>query len=127
MVELLNRNLYYPIVGVLAVALLLRKRATDRKRMAVVAWAGVLVGLRACAWLFGRLRIPDALFFVPVVSSAAFVWALRRHFLPLRLRCAGCSARLPLGRMLASDDDVCERCAAARVPATAGRDETQST
>ncbi len=124
--ELLDRNLYYPIVAVLAVALLLRKRATDRKRIAVVAWAGVLVALRACAWLFGRLRIPDVLFFVPVVAAAAFVWALRRHFLPVRLRCAACGARLGLGRMLASDDEVCERCAAARGPAAGGRDETQS-
>jgi hypothetical protein len=126
-IELLNRNLYYPIVAVLAVALLLRKRATDRKRMAIVAWAGVLVALRACAWLFGRLRIPDALFFVPVVSAAAFVWALHRHFLPLRLRCAACSARLGIGRMLASDDGLCERCAAARSTDPAGRDETRST
>ncbi len=127
MVELLNRNLYYPIVAVLVVALLLRKRATDRKRIAVVAWAAVLVALRACAWLFGRLRIPDVLFLVPVASAAAFVWALHRRFLPLRLRCAACSTRLPLGRMLASDDDLCEPCAAARDPAASGRDETQST
>ena len=114
MVELLNQTLYYPIVAVLIVALLLRRRASDRKRLAVVAWAGVLVALRVCAWLFGRLRIPDVLFVVPVITAAAFVWALRRQFLPLRLRCARCSARLDLGRILSSDDNLCERCDAAR-------------
>jgi hypothetical protein len=110
-VELLNRNLYYPIVAVLVIALLMRRRATDRKRIAVVAWAGVLVALRACAWLFGRLGIPDAFFLVPVATSAMFVWALRGRFLPLRLHCAACSARLPLARALARDDDLCARCA----------------
>ncbi len=116
MVELLNRNLYYPIVFVLIVALLMRKRAADRKRMAVVAWAAILVVLRASAWLFGRLRIPDAFFVVPVASAAVFVWALRRRFLPLRLRCVSCGERLPFARMLASDDDLCERCSAENRP-----------
>ncbi len=116
MVELLNRNLYYPIVAVLIVALLLRRRASDRKRFAVVAWAGVLVALRASAWLFGRLSIPDVFFVVPVAAAAVFVWALRPRFLPLRLRCVSCRQRLRFARMLASDDDLCERCSAENRP-----------
>jgi hypothetical protein len=112
-VNALGSALYYPIVAFLLAAVLLRRHATERKRVALIGWGGLFVALRACAWLFGRFSIPDALFAVPVALAAVFVWLLRAVFVPLSLRCARCRRRLPLERLLGSDDALCTDCATA--------------
>jgi uncharacterized membrane protein YGL010W len=108
--EVLGRFLYYPIVAVLLGVLLMRRRASDRKRLAVLLWACALLALRVSSWLFVRLSIPDGLLIVPVVALAAACWALRSRLAPFRLRCASCRARLALREVLASDDALCSRC-----------------
>lgn len=103
--------LYYPIVAMLLLALAARGRAGERKRMALLAWSGLLLVVRVSALLFGRLHIPSPLFAVPVAAVIAAAWAARRFLLPFRLRCARCGQRLPAARVLADDANLCARCA----------------
>jgi len=112
--DVLNRALYYPIVVLLLGALVLRRRASERKRFALIAWGGLMVALRVCAWLFLRLGIAEALFVAPLAAAVVFVWALRGLFVPFRLRCSHCRERLPAAQVLTSDEAQCARCAAAR-------------
>lgn len=118
MIELAGRLLYYPIVAVLLLALFARVPAGERKRIALLAWAGLLLAVRAIAWLFGRLRVADALFALPVVAAIACAWAARAFLLPFRLRCARCGERLSPARVLGDDANLCERCAADRAGAS---------
>ncbi len=113
MIELAGKALYYPIVAVLLLALLARGRAGERKRVALLGWSGLLLLLRVSAWLFGRLRIPAALFAVPVGAAIAIAWAARAALLPFRLRCVRCGERLSAARVLCNDANLCARCAAA--------------
>ena len=61
MIESTVRLLYYPIVATLLLALFIRRPGSERKRMAVLGWAGLLLALRAqrlalCAAAHSRLR-----------------------------------------------------------------------
>ncbi len=111
MIDLAVSLLYYPLVATLLLALLIRGRGTERKRLAVLGWAGLLLVLRTSAWLVGRLHIADALLIVPVAALAACAWWARGFLVPFRLRCSGCGERLAASRVLSSDANLCPRCA----------------
>ena len=106
--------LYYPIVATLLLALFIRRPGSERKRMAVLGWTGLLLALRASAWLFARLRIPAALLVVPLAAAAVIAWSMRGFLVPFRLRCAGCGERLSPARVLTDGANLCARCADAR-------------
>jgi hypothetical protein len=113
-IESIVSFLYYPIVATLLLALLIRRPGSERKRMAVLGWAGLLLALRASAWLFERLRIPATLLVVPVAAAAVIAFSMRGFLVPFRLRCAGCGERLALARVLTDGANLCARCADAR-------------
>jgi hypothetical protein len=112
-VETLSSALYYPIVAFLLAAVLLRRHATERKRVALISWGALFVAVRACAWLFSRYGVAEVFFVVPVAVAGVFVWSLRAVFFPLSLRCLRCRRRLPWARVLGSDDSLCAECSAA--------------
>ena len=109
------RLLYYPIVALLLLALLIRAPEARSKRMAVLAWAALLLAIRVSAWLVERLRGPAALLIVPVAAVVVIAWSARAALFPFRLRCRRCGERLPVKRILSDGGDLCERCAASRL------------
>jgi hypothetical protein len=121
-IEALGSALYYPIVALLLAAVLLRRHATEHKRIALIAWGALLVAVRACAWLFDRYGVAEVFFIVPAAAAGVFVWSLRAVFFPLSLRCPRCRRRLPWARVLGSDDPVCVECSADSAAQTGERD-----
>jgi hypothetical protein len=79
--------------------------------MALLGWAGLLLAIRASAWLVAQLRIPAAVLIVPLAALATAAWSMRGFLLPFRLRCARCGERLAAARVLADGASLCARCA----------------
>jgi hypothetical protein len=118
MIAWLVRNLYYPVV-LLFLAVLLVRRA-HRKRIALLAWACLFLGLWAVSHLFARLTAADWTFVAVIAVAAGVVILNRRLFLPWRLNCEQCGRRVGLSRLLASDDGLCVECREAPPSAEAG-------
>jgi hypothetical protein len=101
-----------PLLAVWAYHLVQRRYAEvgERKRLASMLVAVLIIGLWAVSYFFLRFNVDD-LYLIPVflLAVALAVWQ-RKLFFPYRLSCATCRAPLPLKKILFFDSNACDAC-----------------
>lgn len=87
----------------------------ENKRFASLYAAGPFFIIYVATLLVERYGL-GTWFFIPAGIAAIFyVYRMRKKIFLFRLRCASCNTRLPVGRLLYYDNNLCETCEA-RVP-----------
>jgi 8-oxo-dGTP diphosphatase len=108
----LVRFFYFPVVLVLVLNLIQRRHMARgvKKRFATLYQAILLLAYWGITYLFQIYRVRDIWLLAPTLAAAGLVLFLRGKFLPFRLRCVSCGARLPLRTVLFDDANRCEAC-----------------
>jgi len=111
-------NLFYLLLGVLALNMLQRRHQgqAQRKRFATLYLAVLALVLMAGTIVIVYFSLPDFLM-LPLLAALLVVGYLNRaHVFPFRLRCGKCGGPLSFNRILLFDDNTCERCAPSAPP-----------
>jgi hypothetical protein len=106
-----------PLVAVLLLNLLQRRRRAGARRLGTLTLGGMLLALLCAALLTVRFELPDAVLIPALAVILLLGYRFRRVIFSFSLRCPGCGRFLGLKRILFHDDPHCPECRAQRGPA----------
>jgi len=87
-----------------------RSGSGQKKRLASLYGAGLVLALLVASLALVHFHLPDFLLLPVILGLAALAFSSRKAFLPYRLRCAGCGQRLSPQRILFYDSNLCPAC-----------------
>jgi len=82
----------------------------EKKRIATLAQAGLLLLLYAAAISIERFTLNSALLLPAILIAIGVGFWQRKHVFPYQFSCKTCEKRLSIGRILYWDNNLCKEC-----------------
>lgn len=108
----LSQPLYYLMMAVLIANLTQRKHVKhgNRKRLATLWMAGILLFLQVELVLIQHFKLSD-MFLVPsVIFAAALTILLRSKLVVFRTKCVNCNGKMNFNKIIYWDNNLCDSC-----------------
>jgi len=108
----LTQPLYYLMMAVLIANLTQRKHIKhgNRKRLATLWVAGILLFLQVELVLIQHFELSDVFLIPSLIFALALVYLLRSKIMIFRTKCASCNGKMNFNKIVYWDNNLCDSC-----------------